>query len=268
MITLPECNTLETGVDQGWLTVRLDRPEARNALTGEMVDELRAVLRAVRDDRAVRGITLRGNGGVFCAGGDIKGFKSIFQGQSLSLEDVAAANRAGGMLFAELNSAPQVVVMLIEGAAVAGGLGIACAGDIVIVTEDAKFAITETTLGIPPAQIAPLLVARLGLATARRLALTAARLSGAEALEIGLADAVVSDASGLDRAEAQIRDSVRMAAPGAIAETKRLLLAAAAIERDAIIDIAADSFARCMLSDEGREGVAAFLEKRKPRWAK
>ncbi len=267
MTTLPQTETILLDLDGDWLTIWLNRPEARNALTAEVVSELADALTAVRDDRSVRGITIRGKGGVFCAGGDIKGFKAIFQGEEQDIVQVADTSRAAGEFFDLLNNAPQVVLMLIEGAAMAGGLGMACAGDVVIVTEDAKFALTETTLGIPPAQIAPFVVQRLGLPTARRIMLTAARFDGAEAQNLGLADIVVKDLDALEQAEAEVKTAVRRCAPGAIAETKKIVLAVSNLDRETMIEVAADSFARSMLSEEGREGVAAFLEKRKPRWA-
>ncbi len=265
MAALPRTEHVLTDLAGGWLTIWLNRPEARNALSSEMAEELFSVLQAVRDDRSVRGITFRGKGGVFCAGGDIKGFRAIMQAQSV--ETVTAFSRRAGELFHLVNEMPQVTVMLVEGAAMAGGLGLACAGDVVAVTRDARFALTETTLGIPPAQIAPLVAQRIGLAAARRIMLTAASFDGSEALRIGIADFVADDAAGLEAIEACIKASVSRCAPGANAAAKEILLAAPGLGRDAMLDFAAQSFARAMLGEEGREGIAAFLEKRQPRWA-
>lgn len=263
---MTEFATLETKVSAGWLTIRLNRPEARNALSAEMVDDLLVLLNQTADDRLIRGVTLRGNGGTFCAGGDLKGFKSGLQAQS-DLAAIEAASKQAGELFHRINTLPQVVVILVEGAAMAGGLGMVCAADVVAVTSDARFALTEVTLGIPPAQIAPYVVARLGLATARRLMLTAARFDGVEAGRVGLADYVVSTASALDQVEAEIRKSVQKCAPSANAVTKDILLAAQTLSADQMRDYAAKGFAKCLAGDEGREGIAAFLEKRKPAWA-
>jgi isohexenylglutaconyl-CoA hydratase len=266
MGALPETKFLELEPDGGWLTIWLNRPQVRNALSNEMIAELTGVLEAVRDDRKTRGITLRGRGGVFCAGGDLKGFQSVFQGEMQNEKDVAAANRKAGELFDVIEAMPQVVVMLIEGAAMAGGLGMACAGDVVAVTRDAKFALTETTLGIPPAQIAPFVVQRFGLRTARRLMLTAARFTGEEAAALGLADFVADDAAGLADIERSIRKGVMRCAPGANAATKEIVLASRHLDREAMLDTAAAGFAKCMLSEEGLEGIAAFFEKRRARW--
>jgi len=259
--------TLEISLDQGWLQLRLNRPEARNALSDEMVSELLQLLETVAQRRDVRGITIRGNGGVFCAGGDLKGFKSGFQDNAADLARIEAASERAGELFERINTMPQVVLMLVEGAAMAGGLGMVCAGDVVAVTKSAKFALTEVTLGIPPAQIAPYVVGRLGLASARRLMLTAARFDGGQAQELGLADYVVEDAAGLEQIEAEVQASVRRCAPGAIAATKALVLASGTQSGAEMRRTAAQSFARCMASDEAREGIAAFVEKRKPHWA-
>ncbi len=267
MADLPESKNLLLEREDGWLRIWLNRPDARNALSDAIVGELAAVLASVAEDRDVRGITFRGKGDVFCAGGDLKAFKAVFQGGELDGSDIKAASRVAGELFGRINSMPQVVLMLVDGAAMAGGLGMVCTGDIVAVTENAKFGLSETTLGIPPAQIAPYIVQRLGLNTARRLMLTAAGFDGREAGQMGLADFVVPDAAGLDNVEANIRMQVMRCSPGANAMTKELLLAVADLDRDAMIDKAAGAFADCMLGDEGREGVSAFLEKRKPSWA-
>ncbi|MFT5039172.1 MAG: isohexenylglutaconyl-CoA hydratase [Hyphomicrobiaceae bacterium] len=260
-----ECLSLE--YDSGWLRIWLNRPEARNALSNELIAELQEVLDLVRDDREVRGITLRGRGGVFCAGGDLKGFRTNMQGDASNEESVARISSEIGILFTALNEMPQVVLILVEGAAMAGGLGIACCGDVVAVTRDAKFALTETTLGIPPAQIAPFVVGRLGLATARRLMLTAARFDGAVAGENGLADYVVDDAIALDAIEVEVRWQVQRCAPGANAITKEIVLATRHTGGEEIRNLAGRGFAKALLSEEGREGISAFLEKRKPRWA-
>jgi isohexenylglutaconyl-CoA hydratase len=267
MTNLPITEYLELEREPDWLTIWLNRPQARNALSGGMIEELTATLEAVRADRGLRGVTLRGRGGIFCAGGDLKDFKAVFQGEAGQPEDVAATNRTAGDLFDRINQLPQVVLMLVEGAAIAGGLGMLCAADYVVVTKAAQFALTETTLGIPPAQIAPLVARRIGLPSARRLMLTAARFDGAMAGQLGLADEIVEEADDLANAEQRVRDQVRLCAPGANAATKEILLATTRLDHDALRQFAAELFAACMLSDEGREGIAAFIEKRKPTWA-
>ncbi len=252
--------------DGAWLTIWLNRPESRNALSEGMVSGLRAALEAARDDPSIRGVTLRGKGGTFCAGGDLKGFREITSGGK-SIEDVTRFSAEAATLFAMVQSMPKVVIALVEGAAMAGGLGIVCAADMVAVTRDAKFALTETMIGIPPAQIAPYVVGRIGLAEARRIMLAGARFDGAEAARIGIANAVADDAAGLAGFEAEVRRGVMRCAPGANAATKEILLAASRLPPEEMPLFAGERFARCLLGEEGREGVASFLEKRKPAWA-
>lgn len=263
MIAYPQPETLVLERDGPWLTIWFNRPQARNALSARMAEELAATARALHADRAIRGVTFRGRGGIFCAGGDLKDFQNILSGHN-SHEDVAAFSRQAGELFHLIRELPQVTVMLVEGAAVAGGLGLACAGDFVVATVDSQFALTETMLGIPPAQIAPLVVERVGPSVARRMMLAGARFDAAEALRIGLVDELAAEADELTLREARIRGGVLRCAPGANAETKSLVAATSRLDRQAMIDMAADSFARCLLGPEGQEGVAAFLEKRKP----
>ena len=267
MINLPKTENILLEQDTGWLTIWFNRPDNRNALSKELTTELKEVLNAVRDKMNIRGITLRGKGGVFCAGGDLKGFKNNYQGGSQTVEDIAAASRQGGQMFDLINELPQVVLILVEGAAIAGGLGMVCCADAVAVTKDARFAMTETAIGIPPAQIAPFVTQRLGLRIARRLMVTASRFDGKEAHRLGLADYVVDDAAGLDQIEADMKKQVRRCAPGANAVTKAIVLATRHLNREQQLDFAAKGHAECMLSDEGREGVASFIEKRKPIWA-
>ena len=266
MTDLPLTRHLDLDLQHDWLAVWLNRPDARNALSAEMAAELRAVAAALRDRPDIRGVTFRGRGSTFCAGGDLKGFRALMK-DGVDHTQVAAFSREGGLLFHEVNELPQVTLMLVEGAAMAGGLGLVCAGDVVAVTQDAQFALTETMLGIPPAQIAPLIVQRIGLSAARRIMLTGARFNGVGAQALGIADHLAADAAGLETYEAEIRAAVRRCAPNANAVTKQLLLAAPSLGREAMLDAAADGFAHCLLGDEGQEGVRAFLEKRKPVWA-
>ena len=266
MTDLPETKNLILDLDRGWLTIWFNKPENRNALSKELAAELMDTLIAVRHDRSVRGISLRGKGGTFCAGGDIKSFMAGLMGGA-SKKDIAAMNKSGGELFKMVRTMPQVTIAIVEGAAIGGGMGLVCCADIVIATGDAKFSLSETQLGIPPAQIAPYVVGRLGITTAKRLMLTGARLDGTDAKSIGLVDYTATNASGLSEIENGLRFNVMRCAPKANAATKALVLAVPDMRQDAIMEQAANSFAECLLSDEGREGISAFVEKRKPNWA-
>ena len=262
---LPETQSLILERQGSVLKIWLNRPQAKNALSEEMTDELHLVLDAVRDDRSIRTLVLRGKGGVFCAGGDIKGFKSDMQ--AVSAEQVAKSNRSFGDLMIKINEQPQVVIMLVEGAAIGGGLGLACVADVTLVTADARFRLSETSLGIPPAQIAPFVRERVGLTQARRLMLTGARFQGEEAVRLGIGHQVAMDADDLEAQCQVILGHINACAPGANAVTKGILFESLRRPRAEALDFASQGFAQCMLSPEGLEGIAAFVEKRKPSWA-
>ena len=265
MTRLPEVTALELELKNGWLTIWFNQPDKRNALTAELVSDLLATLSAIRDDRSVRGITLRGRGEIFCAGGDLKSFNCGQKGGQ-SREDIIANSMLGAEMFDLVNTMPQVVIALIEGAAMAGGFGIACCADLVICSADAKFAMTETAIGLTPAQISPFVIQKLGYATARRLMLTATRFDGRGAHALGFADIVGDTIEDLDAHEHQIRKQVLRCAPGAVADIKSLILQLPSLNREATVRAAAENFAGRILSDEGKEGVASFVEKRKPNW--
>ena len=267
MTALPDTTALILEQQGSVLTIWLNRPESKNALSAEMVDELSAVLDACRDKRELRTIILRGKGGFFCAGGDIKGFKSGLQGGEPDKIEVARGNRTFGDLMIKLNEQPQVVVMLVEGAAIGGGLGLACIGDVTIVTRETRFRLSETSLGIPPAQIAPFVTERVGLTQARRLMLTGARFKGEEAVQYGIAHLLAKDAADMEAKCAEVLAQIALCAPGANAVTKSIVFETTRLPRADALDFASRGFADCMLSEEGREGVAAFVEKRKPQWA-
>jgi isohexenylglutaconyl-CoA hydratase len=267
MTTLPDPQNLTLERQGSVLRICFDRPEAKNALSAEMVEGLSDVLDAIHEDRSLRTVILRGNGGIFCAGGDIKGFKSGLQGGEPNEEEVAKGNRGFGNLMIKLNEQPQVVIILVEGAAIGGGLGLACVGDVTIVTRDARFRLSETSLGIPPAQIAPFVTERVGLTQARRLMLTGARFKGAEAVDYGIGHILAEDAADMESKCAEVLEQIALCAPGANAVTKQIVFETTRQPRPDALDFASRGFASCMLSDEGREGVSAFVEKRKPNWA-
>jgi isohexenylglutaconyl-CoA hydratase len=167
----------------------------------------------------------------------------------------------------KLNEQPQAVIILVEGAAIGGGLGLACVGDVTIVTRDARFRLSETSLGIPPAQIAPFVTERVGLTQARRLMLTGARFKGEEAVHYGIGHILAEDTADMEAKCAQVLEQIALCAPGANAITKGIVFETTRRPRSDALDFASRGFASCMLSDEGREGVTAFVEKRKPTWA-
>jgi isohexenylglutaconyl-CoA hydratase len=269
MTDLPACKSLLLAREGSRLHVTLNRPETRNALTGEVIQELLAVVGFLEGARDIGAVVLRGASGTFCAGGDIRGFKAQFETPPPApgeKDPIAVQNRRFGAFLERFDSLPQIIVLAIEGAAFGGGLGLAAIGDVVIATADTRFAMSETGLGIVPAQIAPFVAQRIGVSEARRLALTGLRFDGREAGRIGLVHYVCDDSAALEAKLAAVLAEIGRCAPGANAATKRLLLASRTTALAALLDDAADAFAVALRGSEGREGVAAFLEKRAALW--
>jgi isohexenylglutaconyl-CoA hydratase len=259
---LPTSQHLELEQDGPWLTVWFNEPEKRNPLTNDRVEALIELCSALQT-APVRGVTFRGRGGIFCAGGDLKSFKTVFQGGATK-DDVVALSLRAADLFDAVAALPQFTVMAVEGAVMAGGFGLACIGDMVIAAQGTKFSLSETRIGLTPAQIAPFVVARLGMPAARRMMLTGAMLDTEAAQAVGLVDQVTDD---MDAALTAQHKKVLAAAPQALATIKRQLAALPFQTRDEQRQMAADTFADRMLSDEAREGISAFFDKRKPNWA-
>ncbi|MGW5113449.1 enoyl-CoA hydratase/isomerase family protein [Nocardia sp. NPDC004123] len=248
------------------LYVTLNRPEQRNPLTAAALDGLNRIADYVPRSDA-RAVVLRGAGGVFCAGGDLKSFRDTFQGDAPDPGQIAAVNRGYGTALAAWDRLPVAVIAAVEGAAMAGGMGLVSIADIVIATARTRFALTETKLGLTPAQISPFVIARIGAHHARRLMLTSAVIDAEEAHRMTLVDEIVTDRAELDDAVDRAVRQVLRCAPGANALTKELAHAAFDLPREALLDLAAARFAATMLGAEGREGVASLLAKRDPSWA-
>src|ERR1700730_3013334 len=267
MTMLPTTRVLELERRGAHLVVTMNDPATRNALSAAMLADLEAVLAATRDDRTVRAIILQGRDGMFCAGGNLKGVFGEAAPAAGARDPVHEENQRGGRLFHDLNRHPMAVIAVVDGAAVGGGLGLACCADIVITTPRARFALSETSLGLTPAQIAPFVINRIGLAAARRLALSGARFDGAVAAAIGLSDHHCESAEHAADTVQRLLADIGRCGRNANAVTKALLFEVAAIDRKDLIRRAAEAFTACLRSDEGREGIAAFIEKRPPKWS-
>lgn len=276
MADLPQRKTLALSQRGGTLHVTLSRPEVRNAMSLEMVRELQESLELAERDDGLRTVVLRGAGGHFCAGGDIKDMAAARSAppegdpaghSGVELRDpLAATNRAFGAMITRFDRSPLATVAVLEGAVMGGGFGLACVVDVAIARADARFRLPETGLGIPPAQIAPFLVRRLGLSQARRLAVTGADLDGRAAQTIGLVHLVCEEAE-LEARLDEVLATIDRCAPGAIAVTKELMLRAGELEHEALLDHAAARFAEAARGPEGVEGMTAFIQKRRPSWA-
>lgn len=254
-----------------WLT--LQQPQTRNALSPRMVDEISLVVTQAAQDEAVRALVLRGSAGFFCAGGNVGNFQTRLDAADDPLGDpVASRNRAFGHVLQRLTSLPMPVLAVVEGAAMGGGLGLACCADVVLATEDARFALTETSLGIIPAQIAPFVQRRLGRRVTARLGLSGERVSGALAQSLGLVDALAEDSAALDGLQARWLSQMLACGPQANRAMKALLArgeaaGGAGMDLGGLLDQAALDFSACMRG-EGREGIAAFRERRSAAWVR
>jgi isohexenylglutaconyl-CoA hydratase len=260
--------TLAAASRGGVLHVTLDRPQARNAMSLQMVDELHAVLARAEAAGDVRAIVLRGAAGHFCAGADLQDMAQARQRELAGDADaIAAANARFGQLCGAFARTGIATVAVLEGTVMGGGLGLACVVDVALAGAGAQLRLPETSLGLVPAQIAAFLVERVGASQARRLAVTGGTLSAAQALAIGLVHEVHADGAALDAALAATLSQILRGAPGAIAATKSLMARALHAPATALVDDAARVFAQAARGAEGVEGMTAFLQKRPPSWA-
>ena len=239
--------------------VVLNRPARRNAIGGGMGEALDALIAELREDREARVVVLRGAGGHFCAGLDLAEVAS-------SPDEQGARTRAVGARFVAISELPQVVIAAVEGAAHAGGLGFLCSADIAFGAADARLAAPEVRRGLVPAQILPWLVRRMGRANAARMVLEGAALDAATACRMGLLDEVAADRAGLDALVARSVANIVQGGPLALAETKGLLGALAALAPAGYAEAGAAAFGRTAAGSEAAEGIAAFREKRSAAW--
>lgn len=246
----------------GVARLTLARPAIHNAMSIELVRELRHAIRAIGEDANVRALVVTGEGQSFCAGGDLNWMKSIMN-QSRA-QRIAESSELADLLY-EFDHLPTAVIGRINGPATGGGFGLTCSCDIAIGSTTARFALTEARLGLLPANIAPYVVRRLGLARSRRLGLGARFIDAVEAERLGLLDRVVAP-EDLDKAVEEELGPILSCPPRSVAATKRLFDYVATREpRDCMI-YTADRLADAWETAEGKEGIAAFLEKRPASW--
>jgi isohexenylglutaconyl-CoA hydratase len=258
--------TLQLRRDGPVLHVTLDRPRARNAMSLVMVDEMRRVLHEAEHDADTRVLVLRGAGGHFCSGGDIADMDAARARLADDPDAISRLSAAFGELCLAYAGTGLALVVVAEGTVMGGGVGLACVADLTIAVEGASFRLPETSLGLVPAQIAPFLVERIGLAEARRLAVTGARLDAAGAHALRLAHEHCRP-EALDAVLARVLREILQCAPAALAATKALLAEARWTRAAGLVGEAAQLFSNAALGPEGAEGMAAFLERRPPRWA-
>jgi len=248
----------------GVARVTLDRPQIRNAFDDALISALTTALRGLDADESVRAVVLAGNGPAFCAGADLNWMKRM---AGYGYEQNLADAQALAAMLRTLDRMAKPTVARVQGAAFAGGVGLVAACDIAIGVPEAKFCLSEAKLGLSPATISPYVVRAMGERMARRYFLTAEVFDAAEACRIGLLSAVVP----LEKLDAEVDAILRQltqGGPQALARIKDLIRAVASGPvDDLLIADTAKRIAEIRVSPEGKEGIASFLEKRKPAWA-
>jgi methylglutaconyl-CoA hydratase len=262
---MSEPNILVDTDARGVACLSLNRPAIRNAFDDRLIADLTAALRRLESDPAVRVVVLTGSGEAFSAGADLAWMRRM-AGYS------DAENLADAMALAELlrslNELAKPTVARVNGAAIAGGLGLVCCCDVAVAAAEAVFAISEVRLGLVPATISPYVVAAIGARAARRYFLTGERFSAAEARRIGLVHEL-APRSGLDAAVETVVAAILEGGGNAQARSKRLV---AEVQNrpvgDSVMALTARAIAEARASSEAREGLAAFFDKRKPGWTR
>ena len=256
-------DTVLVGMEGAVATVTLNRPKAHNAFDDALVAELTRTFEYLGGRKDVRAVVLTGRGKSFCAGADLAHMKKA-AGFS-EAENIADAGALARLLMV-LGGLPKPTVALVQGPAYGGGVGLVSACDIAIAAESATFALTEVRLGLIPAVISPFVVRAIGDSHSRRFMLTGERFDAATALRIGLVHEVVPAKALEDRGEEIVRTLLRCS-PDAQRRVKALIDAVSGRPiDDALADDVARRIADARASEDGKEGIAAFLEKRSPRW--
>ena len=256
-------DTLAITVADKVATVTLNRPELRNAFNENAIAELALAFDKLGRNELVRAIVLAANGPAFCAGADLNWMKKM-AGYSHD-ENAADAARLADML-RTIYLCPKPVVAKVQGDCYAGGMGLVAACDIVVAAEGVNFCLSEVKLGLIPATISPYVIKAMGEQAARRYFLTAERFDATAALRIGFAHEVVTP-EHLDTTVAGIVKALVSNSPNAVLEAKKLVREVVGEPvTDALLADTAQRIAVIRASTEGREGVASFLEKRKPAW--
>jgi methylglutaconyl-CoA hydratase len=256
---------LRVSRDGPFVLVTLTRPDVRNAFNAALIEELRAAFDqlALEPPESLRGAVLAGEGRVFCAGADVEWMRAAV---GLSVEDNERDAAAMQAMFAAIDACPVPVIARVQGAALGGGMGLCAVSDIVVATANATFGFTEPKLGIIPAVISTFVVPKIGESHARALFATGERFDAERARHIGLVHEVVADDAALDARVAAVLDELRSAGPTAIRTAKALVRDIRTLGPEGASRHTPRHIAQQRTSEEGQEGLAAFLEKRDPRW--
>jgi methylglutaconyl-CoA hydratase len=243
-------------------TVTLARPDSHNALNATLIEELTRCFEEISDDDRVRVVVLAGEGRSFCAGADVGYMRET---ASFSYEENLEDARRLAMMFWTIDECPKPLVARVQGAAMGGGAGLVAVADVVVADAEARFAFSEVRLGIAPATIAPFVVRKVGASHARSLFVTGERFGADRAREIGLVHSAVSS-DELDVAVEEKVGELLDGGPLAQATIKALVHRLETTEPMEAPGLTARVISELRTGEEGQEGLAAFIEKREPRW--
>ena len=254
---------LNVAVNDRIARITLTRPEVRNAFNDEVIQQLKAAFESVGENSDVRAVVLAAEGPAFCAGADLNWMRRM--ADYTRDENLADAGQLAAMLKA-IYECPKPTIAAVQGDVFAGGMGLVAACDMAVSVRTATYCLSEVKLGLIPATISPYVIRAMGARAAHRYFLTAERFSAEEAHRIGFVHEL-ADADALDAKVAELAAALVSASPAAVRACKRLVQDVAEREIDAaLIAATVEGIADIRASDEGREGVASFLQKRKPAW--
>jgi methylglutaconyl-CoA hydratase len=255
-------NTLLVELSDGVLTVSLNRPGVHNAFNDELIAEGIDLFSNI-DAGSVRAVVLQGAGKTFCAGADLNWMSRMV---SYTRDENVRDSSQLAKLFAVINECPLPIVGRIHGAAIGGGVGLVAVCDVAIAMSDAKFGLSEVKLGILPAVISPYVIAKIGETHARALFLTGERFEADRALRIGLVHRTVDTIEQLDAAVYETITQLKTSGPQAVRECKKLIAHVVSHELADAIPYTIDAIVERRVSDEGQDGMSAFLKKELPSW--
>lgn len=242
--------------------VTFNRPEIHNAFNGTVITEMSSLFSELEKDDDLRVILLTGAGKSFCAGADLNWMREVV---NQSFEENLAESNALADLFYQIYTFKRPVIGRINGAAIGGGTGFVAVCDIAIAARSAKFSFSEVKIGVVPACIGPYVIRKMGEGKARELFITGERMKAMRAFEVGLVNKVVDD-DHLDREVDELLKVILTSGPEAVAMAKKLVSEVPLMTPDQFKLFTAEMIARLRISDEGQEGMDAFLNKRKPNW--
>ena len=255
---------IQLDIQNNIATITLNRPEVRNAMDEETIAQLHAAFDRVAGDDGVRVLVLRGEGKAFCAGGDLNCMRRA--ADYSEEENIADAQNLGDMIYA-LNTLNKPTIAMVHGAVYGGGVGLVCACDIALGLEDSRFCLSEVKIGLIPSVISPYVLAAIGERQARRFYQTAEVLDAEKALSVGLLHEAFSTEKAQQQALDDLLAQIKQNSPKAmgVAKAQIFKIAHKKLDEDLVAETARDIAAQ-RATDEGKEGVSAFLEKRKPNW--